>query len=533
MMRTEILPQVGRISHEFVEHLLADSVVANRDLVGSMIRGDTSDPTATSEAIVSQSSPGPGPLYALALTRFDMNRWQDHVYVDRPQILTRHVFPVWKADRVALCDATDIVSNDIGVDLLADDGFAVRLEQGIVDTNAEGLGHEPGRAAGNAGLAFAASRDWVKIASEDDANHVALPADARTAILNAFRGGFTVVAPKRPVALDGGKFAGWWRIDPKSGHTLGFGDNGWATDMAERSTLYTIAERWTYGFAFDYATCLGLAELAGQLEARSEDKPRLPLGQTARRSTGNRAVMSLISAGLFATLPFLTMYIAARVGMAGGYRAGFTLWLREMRFRIPRVPDEPPRPPKPPDTPPDNPCPPGEVPGGGNPLAQSVEIPVAKPALEPPPPRVPPAAAATAEEVEEAREGVTAAYNKFRDLAQDFVRYKARLHNHPEPNKFGYDPDLPGPADYDPNVAQRMYQEAFDADYAMEEAQIRYETLYDQYKVAHNGAPPPIPKGGEACGIPPAPLPSDALTLPDSKLINGIIGAQSASKGNQ
>src|SRR5262249_35932202 len=46
-----------------------------------------------------------------------------------------------------------------------------------------------------------------------------------------------VVAPKAPVDIAGVPAAGWWRIDPASGTTLGFLADGTGGDMAEEAEL--------------------------------------------------------------------------------------------------------------------------------------------------------------------------------------------------------------------------------------------------------------------------------------------------------
>ena len=195
-----------------------------------------------------------------------------NVYTDRPAILSRHIFPVWRGDHVAVRDATDIVANEIGVDLLAPDAFAVRLKQGVADTNAERLAQGRGPVVGDASEAFDISRDWIKVDSPQDSalGSVTLPEDARLRLRGDLQAGYTVVLPKNPVNLNGEAFAGWWRIDPKSGHALGIAGNGWGSSSTEHSSiLYTIARRWVYGFAFEYATCLAFAELIPQLTGGS------------------------------------------------------------------------------------------------------------------------------------------------------------------------------------------------------------------------------------------------------------------------
>jgi hypothetical protein len=352
MMRTEILPIVCRIAPEFLVHLLADSTMQNRTLLRSAARGELDDPSAALHALASPAAPPPSPLYALAIARFDWNASQDHVYIDRPGILSRHVLPVWRPGGIVVRDAADIVTNDIGVDLLAPDAFAVRLAQGVLDTNVERLAHGPGRLVGDISQAFATSTEWLRMQSPDEPpfRDLKLPDDARRRIADDLRAGYIVVAPKNAVLLDGDAFVGWWRIEPKTGQVLGIGDNGWGSSITERSFLSVFAEQMAKEFAFQYLLCLSFAEATAQIDVWWMTGSPAPLGQAASQSWTGCSLFSLISAGFFVTLPFLTTYLAVRAGMPGGITGGFTLWLRGMRGRLPILPRE--GPPLPPSEPP-------------------------------------------------------------------------------------------------------------------------------------------------------------------------------------
>jgi hypothetical protein len=188
------------------------------------------------------------------------------VYVDRPGILTRHIFLASTGDQIAMRDDTDVVANEIGVDLGAPDAFAVCLEQGVLDTNAEGLVHTGARLIGGTARAFAASRDWVKLTSSQDSalGSLTLADDARRRIVEDLSAGYVVVAPKAPVPLEAGDFVGWWRIDPATGHALGVASNGWGQDMAERGLLHSTAYKMAKQFAFDYLLCQSIPQVANQ-----------------------------------------------------------------------------------------------------------------------------------------------------------------------------------------------------------------------------------------------------------------------------
>jgi len=65
-----------------------------------------------------------------------------------------------------------------------------------------------------------------------------------------------VVAPPKPVTVGTDTFAGWWRVDPATGHTLGVGATGWGQAMPEWAmTVLTIGTMSATAFLFEYLWC--------------------------------------------------------------------------------------------------------------------------------------------------------------------------------------------------------------------------------------------------------------------------------------
>jgi hypothetical protein len=268
-MKTEILPISCGLSPEFVTALLARNLIASRDLMSFLISGEMPAATTDTESLLRQSAPPMSTLYGLALARGELSR-KGQVFIDRPNILTRHLYAAPTADGVALLDATDIVANEVDVGLSVSDPFAARVEQGVLDTNAESL-FRPGKdPALNTGDAFAASRSWTGLQSRQvTATDVKLnlPQDVRDRVRSDLGNGYDVVVPERPIATDAGQFAGWWRVDPATGDVLGMGENGWGVVMAERtaedSETVKIAPLWVrriqtfaVAFAVNYGWCV-------------------------------------------------------------------------------------------------------------------------------------------------------------------------------------------------------------------------------------------------------------------------------------
>ena len=137
---------------------------------------------------------------------------------------------------------TDL-STDQAFDLIAtppggarQDGFEARVTAGIADTNLEALLAASETSAPEA-LPIAdafdrAPRSWRIVRQPDELDGSALPADLAARVANDLANGFVALVP-----TDDRDAVGWWRIDPNTGATLGFGSRGWGqavTGYAER-----------------------------------------------------------------------------------------------------------------------------------------------------------------------------------------------------------------------------------------------------------------------------------------------------------
>jgi hypothetical protein len=332
-MKTEILPIVCGLSREFVTALLARNLTTNRDLFAYLIKGDLPAGTADVEHLFARSEPPLSTLYGLALARGELGR-EAEVYLDRPNILTRHLYARASGEGIVFGDATDIVANEVGVALSARDPFALRLAQGVLDTNAESL-MRPGESASlGAGDALAASRSWVALAPGEDAEglrKVDLPQDVRQQIRSDLEARMSVVAPAKVLSIHARDFAGWWRIDSETGNALGLGENGWGVAMTERSgkeaQTARIAPLWrarikTFAVAFagNYGWCMApLVTKVAEGKAKSQLGHSLGIWEGAiKPSYGECFGDSIFIAGLTAwLLPVGVVTAASRAGTRG------------------------------------------------------------------------------------------------------------------------------------------------------------------------------------------------------------------------
>jgi hypothetical protein len=240
---TEILPMVSQLSPEFVLHLAGRNLLANRgillDLAGQRILADPGSLAGR----LAQAVPLPSQLYTLALARQRWSRFRSDIFLDRPTILSSHVY--FRQDprgSIVRGYSFDIVTNDVAVHTGSGQRpFAVRLEQGIIDTNVEAMLLPPGGGSGNAAELFAASRgqrvEWVALRTPRDPSWqgVGLPNDIRARIEEDLAAGYVVLVPRKPIRLDDRASVGWWRVDPETGQTLGIGDRGWGQGGSEQT----------------------------------------------------------------------------------------------------------------------------------------------------------------------------------------------------------------------------------------------------------------------------------------------------------
>jgi len=323
MMRTEILALASAPAPEFVTHLSAQSLIGNRDLLRMVARDEIDPAEQSTQQLLANAAPAVTPLYALALARTEWSGVRGDLYSDRIHLFSRHRYPAFASNELVLRDAIDIVATEMAVTLAQPDAFAIRLEQGVLDTNAEALLHASPVGRGSTGEAFKVSQSWVVLTPTQlaTAGSLDLPAEAQRAITLEVQRGYTVVAPRAPVQIGSEGYIGWWRIDPATGDALGIAANGWGQSMAERGVQYNVMAEWAKTFAFEYAFCHAVPQVANQAVIflqpyRDELPPWLPpLAQaqdpSALYKTHQKSCLigAMIATGVTATLPMLLAFL--------------------------------------------------------------------------------------------------------------------------------------------------------------------------------------------------------------------------------
>jgi hypothetical protein len=395
MTQTEVLLQVGRIAPQFVNHVIVQTILSNRDALRSIGRGEVPVAPAAAENLTKNLVPVPTALYSLAVARFEEGPVR--VFLDQPNILTRHTFFAASPEGIVAREATDIAWNDVGVDLSADP-FRTRLEQGVIDTNAEAVvpfGQRGVAAAVNVGEAFRQSSKWVVLSSPNDPPLATLPLhdDVRVRLTQALASGDIVVVPAQPVTLTSRPFVGWWQIDRRSGRTLGVDDRGWGSTLSERSVkLLNIVAIAGSVFVLTYFGCR--QAILNREAYTAEALP--PCGPSEQEATWAGAIGNLFVAPVHAQatydpaaahrLSYEAVKKAWEWASATCLRlavtwALLTIMLGRLHGMGEAPPEAPPDAPPPDAPPPDTPPPPDAPPGGPPPEG---------PPPEGPPPNRPP-----------------------------------------------------------------------------------------------------------------------------------------------
>jgi hypothetical protein len=237
----EILPLVAQPSAEYVEHLMAESLVPAVKGLAQALRANTdgANPASTN------APPAPSILHELALARQRWNLGGQSVVLTGPNVLTRHIGLREDAKGLLEWSALDIVVND--VDAFANDqqGVATRLAQGVVDTNAEALLSPSRTAPVNVAELMSAPANaqvnWVVVRPPaiDSRFRTSMTPDLQARIAQDLSRGYVAVVP---VGLPAGApEVGWWRVDPKSGTVLGIDRAGRGGQAGENSVMQVNA----------------------------------------------------------------------------------------------------------------------------------------------------------------------------------------------------------------------------------------------------------------------------------------------------
>jgi hypothetical protein len=245
--KNEILLQVCHISKYFLAQLIVRNFLSNRKVLTDYLH--QADFTKNLVGLNGRLSQLPGPVYGLALARSVWGQLLGNIYLNSLNIISYSWGILLNSQgEVIFYQGFDMVQNQIAVHSISDENpYKIRLEHGVLSTNIEALlaGRLEKLVENTAELFMIAnSQDvkWLKVqnAQDSDWKQAIIPNDARIRIGKDLEDGYLILVPKKGIWIKEHVHMGWWRVDPKTGDTLGIGENGWGQAKA----MYAIILRF-------------------------------------------------------------------------------------------------------------------------------------------------------------------------------------------------------------------------------------------------------------------------------------------------
>jgi hypothetical protein len=242
MIETELVILPAWPAPEFLADMTARVALANKPLLSEFTRDPFGKAPSNSIDLFSKMSAIAGPAYLYSALRSETEMTRFSVYVDRPQVVAQHgVLTRVAPGELTAMAALDVIENGVGVDPFDSDPFFTRMLQGVADTNAEALAlPDDGENVGEAFKKAVDGNEWTIFFPEDESfvASLGLAPDVSARLVADLRSGNVVVSPMG--SAEAAERAGWWRIDPVTGATLGMGNNGWGSVLVEYAFYLTI-----------------------------------------------------------------------------------------------------------------------------------------------------------------------------------------------------------------------------------------------------------------------------------------------------
>ncbi|HSK09263.1 MAG TPA: hypothetical protein VK911_06785 [Vicinamibacterales bacterium] len=226
-------------SPQYVLWLNARAMLANQELLLRVVGGDPSAGGARLDSLLARATPFPGPAYELAASRLAFEG-SAHIYIASPNVLAYHrSHRQISASEMASFEAFDIVANDVSVRAGASSSpFEGRLRQGVLDTLAEAYALPEGccgERLPNAATEMAASpAPWTVVKDTSEIGSLGLPEDMEARLASDIAQGYVVLVQPQS------NTPAWWRIDPRSGMTIGMGGDGWGQGGLEYAAKLAV-----------------------------------------------------------------------------------------------------------------------------------------------------------------------------------------------------------------------------------------------------------------------------------------------------
>ena len=225
---------------EYLTCLLAE---AAQDL-SQAIGGDGQVDRAKAISAASQGGLAHSPLYQWSSVRFQAGTNSQWAYLSSLNLVGQRIeLGLDESGKLTAGDRFDVLANEVAVCAAAGEkARAVRMEQGVADTVAEdlcvGVPSPMENTTGIMSLAVAQGQRPAVVRQAGQGDWEKLPAAARARMQQDLAGGYAlVVASDGAGAAADGARAGWWRVDEKTGQTIGVMDNGYHGSYTEAIIL--------------------------------------------------------------------------------------------------------------------------------------------------------------------------------------------------------------------------------------------------------------------------------------------------------
>jgi hypothetical protein len=268
--QTAVLVQKGQPSPEYLAHLTLRWLQTTRDELLSALEAEPPPAQEEGNRLLASMLPASDMLWSYALLRFTTSSVGPDIYIDTPNVVTVRTTPAVDSEgRLVRRDLFDIVANDVAVRAGVKEGpFAIRLGQGVADTNAERLVLAGSAVSANTlDLFSSAAAQGLKpilvSGSDESWGKTGWSPDAAARVKKDIADHFAVIVPPQPVAVGGLKRIGWWRVDRQTGTCVGVMDSGFHQAMAEKVSTDRVPTTMQYAeFCYRQMTPPGQAALA-------------------------------------------------------------------------------------------------------------------------------------------------------------------------------------------------------------------------------------------------------------------------------
>ena len=229
----EILPLTGHLAPEFISYVAAKRLVEFKDPFLSFLKLDEGSRKEKSGELVAMLKKISSPLAALDLARQTLGPYSYIDYLDCLNIFNFRAGYIQDADgKVRPFEFFDIVLNPVAMAGPDANSFSGRIRQGVVDTVSEAIQYDRPETVKNTAILFAkalkagAQGLVLKPQQLKDIPELGLPQDASARLSETLGQGYLAVVLSDSASAQAPGDSGWWRVDPKSGETIGVMGSG-------------------------------------------------------------------------------------------------------------------------------------------------------------------------------------------------------------------------------------------------------------------------------------------------------------------